>query len=80
MFEQRHQEMLQTELKDLLSILRNVQGAIRRLKAARADDSVIRTVMALMGFGNITAEELLATSTPCEIARMIQLLSKPCVN
>jgi hypothetical protein len=79
---QGNQEMLQIkgELKDLVLILRNVQEAIRRLKAAGADDSVICIVMTLMGFGNVTTEELLAASTPEEIARMIRLLSKRSQN
>jgi hypothetical protein len=68
------------ELKDLVVVLRNVQEAIRRLKAAGADDSVICVVMTLMGFGNVTAEELLATSTPEEIARIIRILSKRSEN
>jgi hypothetical protein len=78
MDEQRKQQMLQVkaELADLVLILRNVQEAIRRLKAAGADDSVIRVIMILMGFGNVTAEELLATTTPGEIARIIRILSR----
>jgi hypothetical protein len=67
---------VKAELADLVLILRNVQEAIRRLKAAGADDSIISVIMTLMGFGNVTAEELLATATPGEIARMIQILSK----
>lgn len=76
--EQRNQQELQLkgELKDLVLIVRNVQEAIRRLKEAGADDSVICTVMMLMGFGSVKAEELLATSTPEEIARVIRKLSK----
>jgi hypothetical protein len=82
MHEQRNQQMLQIkgELNDLVFMLRNVQEAIRRLKAAGAGESVIRIVMTLMGFGNVTAEELLATSTPGEIARMIRRLSKRSEN
>lgn len=68
------------ELKDLVLVLRNVQEAIGRLKAAGADDSVIRIVMTLMGFGHVTAAELLRTSTPREIARMIRKLSKRSEN
>jgi hypothetical protein len=82
MHEPRIPQMLQIkgELRDLVFILRNVQEAIRRLKAAGAHDSVICIVMTLMGFGNVTAEELLATSTPEEIATMIRILSKRSEN
>ena len=68
------------ELKDLVLILNNVQEAVRRLKAAGASDSVICIVMTLMGFGNVTTEELLATSTPGEIAKVIRKLGKRCEN
>lgn len=80
--EQRNPQRLQLkgELKDVVLIVRNVQEAIRRLKEAGADDSVICTVMMLMGFGNITAQELLATSTPEEVARVIRKLSKRSEN
>jgi hypothetical protein len=79
---QLNQQLLQIkgELKDLVLILHNVQEAIIRLKAAGADDSVISIVMILMGFGNVTAEDLLATATPGEIARMIRILSKRSEN
>jgi len=43
-------------------------------------NTVVHIVMTLMGFGNVTAEELLATSTPAEIARMIRILSKRTQN
>jgi hypothetical protein len=67
---------IKRELKDLVIMVRNVQEAIRRLKAAGAEDYIICTVLTLMGFGNVRADELLATSTPREIARIMQKLSK----
>lgn len=68
------------ELKDLVLIVRNVQEAIIGLKAAGADDCVICIVMTLMGFGNVRAEELVAASTPMEIARIVCLLSERSQN
>jgi hypothetical protein len=71
---------IKRELKDLVLMVRNVQEAIRRLKAAGADDSVICPVLMLMGFGNVRADELLAASTPGEVARILQKLSKQSQN
>lgn len=76
----QHIPQIKQELKDLVLMVRNIQEAILRLKAAGADDSVICTVLVLMGFGNIRADELLATSTPREIARILQKLSKRSEN
>jgi len=67
---------LRGELKDLIRNLRNVQKAISRLKAAGADDSVIRIVMILMGYGNVAPEELLAASTPKDVAEIISRAGK----
>lgn len=82
MHERGNQATLQVkgELRDVVFVLRNVQEAVRRLKAAGADDSVICTVMTLMGFENVTSEELLATNAPGEIATMIRKLSKRSQN
>jgi len=82
MLEQRRQQMfkIKRELNDLVLILWNVQEAIRNLKAAGANDRILCVVMTLMGFENVTTEELLATSTPMEIARIIRTLSNRSKN
>jgi hypothetical protein len=66
--------------KDWLKSLQRAQSKLRKLRARGVDGALIRAVMLSMGFGNVTAAELLKARAPKEIKELVSKVGRPEFN
>ena len=58
-------------MRNRVETLRRAQSDLKELRRIGVDESAIRGVMSMMGFGNVNPEELLAAGTLEEVKRLI---------
>ena len=59
------------QLRNRVETLRRAQSDLKELRRIGVDESAIRGVMSMMGFGNVNPEELLPAGTLEEVERLI---------
>jgi hypothetical protein len=68
------------ELKTLVKGIRQAQCDLAELRAIGADESSIRRVMVLMGFGGVSPDEFLAVTTGEQIAQLVSKVGRTGLN
>ncbi len=68
---------VKTGLKRVAKNLRHAQSDIKKLRGIGADEPAIRRVMMLMGFVNVTPDEILEASTAEDLRRLIIKIGRP---
>lgn len=71
---------LKRESKGLIKDLRRVQLDLAELRAIGADETSIRQVMVLMGFGSVTPDDFLSASTAEGLGRLVSKVSGARLN
>jgi len=82
MDEKRNRRMLECrgELKTLIKSVHQAQRDLAELRAIGADESTIRRVMVLMGFGGVGPDEFLAVRNGNQIAQLVSKVHRTGLN